>query len=380
MHNDLSLYIHIPWCVRKCPYCDFNSYPVNDIIPETAYLNALMIDLENDLHLVKGREINSIFIGGGTPSLFSPPIIRTLLTEIRARLPVKSTAEITLEANPGTADKHRFQGFYEAGVNRLSLGIQSFDDATLQQIGRIYDRRAAIEAIESGITAGFTNINLDLMFGLPGQTVTTAVQDLQTAVSFQPPHLSWYQLTIEPETPFYQQPPVLPDDDELWAIFVAGQTFLKEHYQHYEVSAYARTGYQCQHNLNYWRFGDYLGIGAGAHAKITDFTGGRIERFNKHSHPQTYLNAVSTRAMIAEYTVLNVEDICLEFMLNALRLYEGFTLEQFTTCTGLNPALLATPLKTGIENGWLIQEGTRIRANDTGMRFLNELLMLFISS
>lgn len=380
MYNLLSLYIHIPWCVCKCPYCDFNSYSTNnDTIPETAYLSALLTDLEHDLPLVTGREIHSIFIGGGTPSLLSPDTIHTLLTEIRVRIPVSATAEITLEANPGTVDKPRLQAFRKAGITRLSLGIQSFNDITLQQIGRIHNRHTAIKAIEMAIAAGFTHFNVDLMFGLPDQTVTSALQDLQTAISFQPTHLSWYQLTLEPGTPFYHHPPILPDDDELWAIFSAGQTYLTENnYQHYEVSAYARTNYQCQHNLNYWQFGDYLGIGAGAHAKITDFTQGTITRFSKHRHPQTYLNAVLTRDMIAESTVLTEKEIFLEFMLNALRLYEGFTLEQFTTRTGLNPALLVTPLETGIKNDWLIQEGTRIRTTDRGMRFLNEVLMLFI--
>lgn len=377
----LSLYVHFPWCLRKCPYCDFNSYPLTNSLPETTYLDALCFDLEQSLPLITEREINSIFLGGGTPNLFSPATICTLLTKIRTCLSVHSNAEITLEMNPGVGDKPCFQGFYEAGITRLSLGVQSFDDIALQRIGRIHDQKAAIKALEMATAVGFTNFNIDLMFGLPGQTVTSALQDLHTAIAFQPTHLSWYQLTVELDTPFYFHPPALPDDEELWIMFTEGQAHLTSvGYQHYEVSAYAKAGYQCQHNLNYWRFGDYLGIGAGAHTKITHIPQGTITRMSKHKHPTTYLNAITGHDMIEECTLLDEKTICVEFMLNALRLYEGFTLTQFTTCTGLNPTLIAPSLQAGISKGWLIQTGTHIRATERGMRFLNELLLLFVSS
>ncbi|MEN8217792.1 MAG: radical SAM family heme chaperone HemW [Pseudomonadota bacterium] len=372
MHPPLSLYIHIPWCVRKCPYCDFNSHQIGSELPENDYITALLADLEQDLPRVWGRNVRSIFIGGGTPSILSPEAIYNLLSGVRARIPVVAGAEISLEANPGTVDTTRFQGFREAGINRLSLGIQSFNDTALQNLGRIHGRNEAISAIEAARQAGFNNINLDLMFGLPAQTIEAALEDLHTAITYEPSHLSWYQLTIEPNTWFYHQPPRLPDDDLLWEMQTAGQNYLAEQgYFQYEISAYAKPGQRCQHNLNYWKFGDYLGIGAGAHGKISEIS--TISRLSKQRHPHSYLQSAHSSAV----TTLTVDEVVLEFMMNALRLFEGFTTQEFTENTGLNIACIEKTLQVASARGWL-ERGQRIRATDTGMRFLNDLLGLFV--
>ncbi|MEK8020429.1 MAG: radical SAM family heme chaperone HemW [Candidatus Parabeggiatoa sp.] len=390
----LSLYIHIPWCVRKCPYCDFNSHQIRGDLNENEYIAAMLADLEQDLPRVYGRSVRSIFIGGGTPSVLSPEAIDNLLSGVRARLPVAAGAEITLEANPGTVDSSRFLGLREAGINRLSLGIQSFNDTTLQRLGRIHGRFEAISAIEMAKQAGFDNLNLDLMFGLPEQTVEMALADLQTAVRFAPSHLSWYELTIEPNTVFYHQSPPLPDEDELWAMQTAGQTDLADQgYFQYEVSAYAKSDRHCQHNLNYWKFGDYLGIGAGAHSKISDAALGSITRLSKQRHPQTYLQSAESDAVVANCTTLTAEEVALEFMMNALRLVEGFTIQEFTENTGLDQASIDKPVEAACARGWLIKKTEpliissekelnrvqRIHTTDIGMRFLNNVLELFIS-
>ena len=379
----LSLYIHVPWCVRKCPYCDFNSHAIHHKIPERHYVAGLLADLEQDLPRIGGRTIRSIFIGGGTPSLFSPEILHNLLSGIRARVPVGADAEITLEANPGTIDSERFNGFREAGINRISLGIQSFKEKSLQSLGRIHGHQEAQLAIEMANQAGFEQINLDIMFGLPMQTLAMALEDLEIAVTFPISHLSWYQLTIEPNTWFHHQPPSLPDDDLLWEIQMAGQHYLAEQgYSQYEVSAYAKPKQQCQHNLNYWKFGDYLGIGAGAHAKITDTVQGTITRFSKQRHPETYLQLAHTSEVVAKKLTLTLKDVCLEFMMNALRLNKGFTNHDFIENTGLSMVDVEKPLAQAYTQGWLIQkkEGIvqRIYPTKTGMRFLNELLELFL--
>jgi len=386
----LSLYIHIPWCVRKCPYCDFNSHEISEPMPESDYIAALFADLEQDLPRVWGRTVRSIFIGGGTPSVLSPESIDDLLSGVRARIPVIANAEITLEANPGTVDSDRFNGFRKAGINRLSLGIQSFNDNALQSLGRIHGRKEALLAIEAAKQAGFQNINLDLMFGLPRQTLDAALEDLQTAVAFQPFHISWYQLTIEPNTLFYHQPPTLSDDDLLWDMQTAGQTYLAaQGYYHYEISAYAKPGQQCQHNLNYWKFGDYLGIGAGAHAKITNTSkinfGLQITRFSKQRHPRTYLQSAQTQDVVASDTTLTAPDVCLEFMMNALRLRKGFTIQEFTENTGLNFALIEKTVEQACARGWLITEFSNrshskrvVCTTEMGMRFLNDVLDLFV--
>jgi oxygen-independent coproporphyrinogen-3 oxidase len=375
LEQSLSLYIHFPWCIRKCPYCDFNSYPVSGSLPQAEYLTALLMDLEQDLPKVVGRTLISIFIGGGTPSLFSPDNVARLLSEIAKRIPVQTGAEITLEANPGTVDSHRLRAFLQAGINRLSLGIQSFNETQLQQIGRIHGRQEAIAAIRHTIAAGFENFNLDLMFGLPEQTVAMALQDLETATSFHPPHLSWYQLTLEPNTPFYQQPPILPEEERLWEIYTVGQSYLKtKGYHPYEISAYTHSGNYCSHNLNYWNFGDYLGIGAGAHGKIT--RAGMITRTAKCADPKQYLQLVHGHK-VTEMTILTPTEIRLEFMMNALRLYHGFTLAQFVARTGLNLREIALPIEQAKSNGWLTEKDQRIYPTATGIQFLNDLLELF---
>ena len=373
----LSLYIHIPWCVRKCPYCDFNSHQLRGVIPVQKYIEALLVDLEQDLPKVHGRTVHSIFIGGGTPSLLAAKMIEYLLLEIRTRIPIAPEAEITLEANPGT--KNHLHEFKQAGINRLSLGIQSFDTESLQRLGRIHGSNEAKDAIKAARQAGFMNVNLDLMFGLPMQTIEAALLDLSTAIVYQPTHLSWYQLTIEPNTLFHQQPPLLPNDDLIWEIQIAGQEYLQtQGYVQYEVSAYAKPQRQCHHNLNYWKFGDYLGIGAGAHGKISDVKRGIITRLVKQTSPDIYLQyTVKTYSS----TCLRVKDVILEFMLNALRLLEGFTGAEFEENTGLAFACIDEPLQQAYALGWLTKsEETaiqRIYPTEIGMQYLNDLLELF---
>jgi oxygen-independent coproporphyrinogen-3 oxidase len=373
----LSLYIHFPWCVRKCPYCDFNSYPHPDQrLPEHEYIAALLADLEQDLPQVSGRPVISIFMGGGTPSLFSPEALNHLLTGLRARLPIQAEAEITLEANPGTVESTRFQEYREVGINRLSLGIQSFDEAALQRLGRIHNRLEALLAIDNAKQAGFDNLNIDLMFGLPAQTWSEALADLQMAIAASPSHLSWYQLTIEPNTSFSKNPPaLLPDDEVLWEMQLAGQSLLAEHHMlQYEVSAYAKEGRRCQHNLNYWKFGDYLGIGAGAHAKITNVNQGTISRFSKQRLPDRYLKFATSAKVIESCTTLTKEEVILEFMMNALRLCEGFTIQEFSENTGLPMEYLDISLQPGFSQDWLVRHGDRIQTTARGMQFLDELL------
>ncbi len=371
----LSLYIHIPWCVRKCPYCDFNSHEVREELPEELYIAALLADLEQDLPAVWGRTVESVFIGGGTPSLFSARGIARLLSEIRARIPLKPGAEITLEANPGTVDQARFCGFREAGINRLSIGIQSFQNDLLAAIGRIHNGTQARVAVKAACHAGFENINLDLMFGLPAQSSAQALLDLRTAVELQPGHISFYELTIEPNTRFFRQPPQRPDDDSLWGMQTAGQSLLEAAgYQRYEVSAYAQPGRQCRHNLNYWQFGDYLGIGAGAHAKISNAASQTITRTSKVKHPRAYLDAANSDARISNSNELSVDDVILEFAMNSLRLDSGFTASAFTAATSLPYAVIDAQVHTAIERQLLTEDNHVIKATATGQRYLNELL------
>ncbi|HID50009.1 MAG TPA: oxygen-independent coproporphyrinogen III oxidase-like protein [Chromatiales bacterium] len=375
----LSLYLHFPWCVRKCPYCDFNSHELRGALEADRYVEALLTDLEQDLPRVWDRPVRSIFLGGGTPSLFDPASIDRLLSSLRARLTLAPGAEITLEANPGTVEAARFAEYRATGVNRLSLGIQSFADRQLQQLGRIHDRREAIRAAELARKAGFDNLNLDLMFALPGQTVETAIEDLATAIALQPGHISWYQLTIEPNTLFYHQPPALPEDDTAWAIQCKGQSRLAAAgYTQYEVSAHAQPGRQCRHNLNYWRFGDYLGIGAGAHDKISDPQRQCIERRWKVKHPQAYLDRVAAGQPVAGSRQLDDSDVVLEFMMNALRLNDGFTVGTFTAHTGLSADCLVNRITPALQRGWLEQDSRGIRATGEGRRFLDDLVGLFV--
>ena len=375
----LSLYIHIPWCVRKCPYCDFNSHEARDGIPEAAYLEALIADLEQDLPKVWGRTVETVFIGGGTPSLFSPAGIDRLLNAVRARLPLKPGAEITLEANPGTVDQERFHGFREAGINRLSIGIQSFQPEQLQAIGRIHNDSDAITAIEAACAAGFDNINLDLMFGLPDQDIPQALDDLQTATGFGPAHLSWYELTIEPNTWFYRHPPARAADELLWDMQQAGHALLSgQGYTGYEVSAFARGGRRCRHNLNYWEFGDYLGIGAGAHGKLTDAATQSVHRSAKIRHPRAYIEASETGRHPGRAMRLTGDDAVLEFCMNALRLEEGFSLATFASHTGLPATAILAACKTAAADGLLEIDDSRIRCTRRGRRYLNDVLQHFL--
>jgi oxygen-independent coproporphyrinogen-3 oxidase len=376
----LTLYIHLPWCVRKCPYCDFNSHEVRAAVPEQAYVEALIFDLERDLPLVWGRTVETIFIGGGTPTLFSPEWIDHLLGAVRTRVPLKPGAEITLEANPGTVDQARFRGFRDAGVNRLSLGIQSFQPALLENIGRIHDDRQALAAVRAAQAAGFDNINLDLMFGLPGQDIEAALADLHSAIELQPAHVSWYELTIEPNTWFHRHPPSRPGDETLWRMQREGLALLKAGgYRRYEVSAYARAGRECRHNLNYWRFGDYLGIGAGAHGKLTDAARQTVTRFAKTRHPARYMESARNRECLGAETLLSARDVVLEFAMNALRLDAGFTVAGFREATGLPFSAAAEAISASIARGLLEIERTVIRATPRGQRYLDELLQYWIT-
>lgn len=375
----LTLYVHLPWCLRKCPYCDFNSYALTAAVAEDLYIEALLADYTQALPHLGERHFSSVFIGGGTPSLFSPKAIERLLTQL---YPLRSpNSEITLEANPSSVEQQRFQGFQQAGITRISLGVQSFDNQALQQLGRVHNGQQAHDAIEALYRAGFDNFNLDLMFGLPGQTPETALNDLQQAVYYRPSHLSWYQLTLEPHTPFYAKPPAqLPNEDQLWDIQTAGQVCLADYsYEHYEISAYAQGQRYCQHNLNYWQFGDYLGIGAGAHSKLTNINMQHIMRFSKQAQPDVYLRTAHSSAVIATQEQLSPATICLEFMMNALRLTTGFTLEHFSRRTGLAPSYLAKPLQQAFEAGWLRQNQNGIQTTPLGQQFLDSVLALFVT-
>lgn len=371
----LSLYIHIPWCIKKCPYCDFNSHAVKNEIPEFQYINQLLLDLENDLHLVAGREIKSIFIGGGTPSLFSATSLEKLLSELKIKLNFSQTIEITLEANPGTFETQRFKDFYAIGINRLSIGIQSFQNEKLKLLGRIHDAEQSKQAVEIAQQAGFNNINLDLMFGLPEQTLKDAMLDLNTAIQFQTSHLSWYQLTLEPNTYFYSHPPTLPIEDAIWKMQLSGQDLLaKNNYFQYEVSAYSKYNLQCSHNLNYWKFGDYLGIGAGAHSKMT--FNNQIIRKIKIKHPNAYLLAKNN--FIAEEKIVPEKEIPFEFMLNALRLNQVIPVELFTERTGLQSQKLESMLIAAANKKLISYNKNTIITTSLGKRFLNDLVQLFL--
>jgi len=374
----LALYVHLPWCVRKCPYCDFNSHGVRGEIPEQRYLDALTRDLERSLPQVWGREVTSVFIGGGTPSLFSAAGIDQLLTRVRTLLRVSPVAEITLEANPGTFEATRFKAYRAAGVNRLSLGIQSFNTQHLRALGRIHDADEARAAAESALIL-FDEVNLDLMYALPEQTLEQAGVDLETAIALAPTHLSAYHLTLEPNTPFAAAPPSLPDDDAAADMQAMVESRLASAgYLHYETSAFARPGHACRHNLNYWTFGDYLGIGAGAHGKLSSHD--RIERQARSKHPQAYMDALldETGAGLIETRVLTREDRIFEFMMNALRLTEGFDLRLFEQRTGL-PLLLVEPTLSAAEHrGLLLRDTETIRPSPHGRLFLNELLQMFL--
>ena len=371
----LSLYIHLPWCEKKCPYCDFNSHEIR-VLPEADYVDALLRDLEGDLALAQGRTIETVFIGGGTPSLFSVDEIARLLTGVGSLLNLSPVLETTMEANPGSAEAGKFAGFRAAGINRLSLGIQSFDDHCLQALGRIHNSDQAHAAIQYARAAGFDNLNIDLMHGLPGQSASAAEKDLRTALACQPSHLSWYQLTIEPNTLFHKQPPLLPVEDELADIQQIGEAILAgAGFIQYEVSAYSAANLRCRHNLNYWSFGDYLGIGAGAHSKIS-YRDGRIERYAKTRQPETYM-AARDDGFTASRNLLLPSDIRGEFMLNALRLNDGFNREQFTAGTGQDASVLDATLQRFHSEGLLDIDDQQIKASELGRRFLDTVVAGF---
>lgn len=370
----LSLYIHVPWCVRKCPYCDFNSHAFTGVIPESAYLEALLEDLDQDLAFATGRPIETVFIGGGTPSLMSGEFYDRLFRELQARLNFEADAEITLEANPGTLEAGRFEAFRKAGINRLSIGVQSFNADHLKALGRIHDADAAHRAIRTARRAGFDNFNVDLMHGLPGQTPEQALEDIQTALDYEPPHLSWYQLTLEPNTEFYSRPPDLPDDDHLWDIYRRGSDLLhKQGYQDYEVSAWSLRGKTSRHNLNYWTFGDYLALGAGAHGKIS-LADGSIRRYWKTRQPEAYLQRIGSRT--AGTDAIATEDLPLEFLMNALRLKEGVDESLFSERTGLPLTTVGVKLEQLRNEKLMVID--RLQATDLGQRYLNSLLERFL--
>jgi len=374
----LSLYIHFPWCVRKCPYCDFNSHEAKGGLPEKEYLDAVRLDLEQSLPMIWGRKIHTVFIGGGTPSLMSAAGLDRLLSDVRTLLPLELDAEITMEANPGTFEAERFKSYRDSGVNRLSIGIQSFNGAHLAALGRIHDEAEALKAVEIARST-FDNFNLDLMFALPSQTLDEARRDLQTALSFAPPHLSMYHLTMEPNTVFAKYPPALPDDDTsadmqdmiLEATANAG-------YQHYEVSAYARAGHRAKHNLNYWQFGDYLGIGAGAHSKIS--FPHRVLRQARYKQPGSFIEAARRGNPVQEEHEIARADMGFEFMLNALRLTEGFDPNLFGERTGMNISAITKALNEAEAKGLLYRDFKLIKPTELGQRFLNDLQEMFLAA
>lgn len=373
----LSLYIHVPWCVQKCPYCDFNSHTLKGGIPEKEYVAHLLDDLRDDAHLAQGRAIQTIFIGGGTPSLLSAEALTTLLDGVKQIIPLSLDAEITLEANPGTVEAGKFAGFVAGGVNRLSIGVQSFHPQQLQALGRIHDDQQAHNAIVQAHDAGLHSFNIDIMHGLPEQTVVNGLHDLRQAIAHQSKHISWYQLTIEPNTSFHSKPPQLPDDDTLWDIQEQGEVLLAQAgFEQYEISGYAQSGYQCQHNLNYWRFGDYLGIGCGAHSKITTPAG--IQRAEKIKHPKGYMRI--SQPYVFKQWLVDTEDYPFEFFMNRLRLVEACSIDEYEILTGTKLSSHTFSLmEQAQEKGMLIIKDGQWQVTQTGRRYLNTLLEQLIT-
>jgi putative oxygen-independent coproporphyrinogen III oxidase len=375
----IGLYVHLPWCVRKCPYCDFNSYEARGALAEHVYVEMLLRDLDDELSRMARPLIGSVFIGGGTPSLFSSDAIAHLLQGLKTRTQFVEDVEVTLEANPGSAETARFRGYIDAGVNRLSLGIQSFDAAQLQRLGRVHDAAEAHAAIAKAREAGCVNLNLDLMFGLPEAAPGDALRDLEQAIAHAPEHLSWYQLTLEEGTAFARQPPPLPEHDQICDDYDAGLKLLADSgYQQYEISAYARTDRAARHNNNYWLFGDYIGIGAGAHGKRTD-AAGVVWRTTRIRHPERYQKAARDGSAIESEERVAGTTLATEFMLNALRLAKGFDLALFSARTGLPLATIDTPLRIALARGWLAQDEAHVWPTALGFRFLNDLQLLFTS-
>jgi oxygen-independent coproporphyrinogen-3 oxidase len=379
----LSLYIHIPWCVKKCPYCDFNSHAREGALPVDAYVRALLADLDRDIgqfgDAIAGRPLHSIFFGGGTPSLFEPDEIARILDGVSARIDLPRGIEITLETNPGTVEHGRFDGYLGAGVNRISFGIQSFDDDKLRRLGRIHSAAEAERAVKSAQDAGYANINLDLMYALPEQSLPGALDDVERAISLQPAHVSHYQLTLEPNTLFAVKPPPLPDEDSAWDMQEACQLRLaRAGYAQYEVSAYASGGQRSRHNLNYWGYGDYLGIGAGAHGKLSDAASGRIVRTAKYKSPRGYLEHAARDDGFGSIKEVERDDLPFEFMMNALRLNEGVTAALFAERTGLDASVIEPNLRAARARGWLEADETRIVPSELGRRFLNDVMAEFL--
>ena len=375
MNKNLSLYIHLPWCIKKCPYCDFNSHAVTGDIPEETYIDCLLEDFNSHLASIEGRQISSVFFGGGTPSLFSAKSLNRLLKTLQSSIEFSSDCEITLEANPGTVEQTRFKNYFEIGINRISLGIQSFQADKLKALGRIHNDIEAHTAIDSVKKAGFINFNIDLMHGLPNQTSEESLNDIAQAINHKPTHLSWYQLTIEPNTYFYKHTPILPDENTLESIEMEGLGLLeKNNYQRYEISAYSLPGKQSQHNKNYWLFGDYLGIGAGAHSKLT--VNSKITRHWNHKSPHSYMK--KNEPFISNKIEIKEPDIIFEFMLNALRLFEPVNFELFEQKTGLNRNVLKIPFELAVKKG-LLKNESFIETTDLGKKFLNDLCRIFIN-
>lgn len=374
----LSLYVHIPWCVKKCPYCDFNSHEAQSDVPEERYITALLRDLESELPHIWGRPLESIFIGGGTPSLFSAEAIDKLLCGLRERLPLRPTMEITMEANPGTFEQQRFSDYRKSGINRLSIGVQSFNDDHLKALGRIHGADEANTAANIAKKAGFDNYNLDLMFGLPKQTINQALADLQQAIDCQPSHISWYQLTIEENTLFHHTPPILPEDELLWEMQQRGQALLaKQGYKQYEVSAYAKNNKRCQHNINYWKFGDYLGIGAGAHGKLS-MPDAKISRHTKYRHPEKYMQTALAGEARSSEKNLSEQDLCFEYILNIVRLKQGFNKTNFEINTRLPFSSIEEKLIKTIKTGLMEKVGDEYKTTEKGWAFLNDVMAEFL--
>lgn len=373
----LSLYVHVPWCVQKCPYCDFNSHGQKGDIPEAEYVQHLIDDLKADLHLVQGRKIHSIFIGGGTPSLLTGAAYTRLLKEVDSLIGLSDNCEITLEANPGTVETGRFKDYVKAGINRISIGVQSMQDDKLKALGRIHGADEASYAAQQASEAGLNSFNLDLMHGLPGQSLDDALSDLKQIIALNPPHISWYQLTIEPNTQFASKPPTLPQDETLWDIQEQGQALLAQAgYQQYEISGYAKPGFQCQHNLNYWRFGDYLGIGCGAHGKVTDAKTGVITRTEKVKHPRGYMDII--KPYLYKSWQVEQDDLAFEFFMNRFRLIEPCPINDFNALTQQPLQSQQHALDKAINAGLLTKTDSHWHVTLQGQRFLNDLLALFV--
>jgi putative oxygen-independent coproporphyrinogen III oxidase len=375
----LSLYVHMPWCVRKCPYCDFNSHTMPEKLPAEEYIQALIADLEQDLPLVWGRPVGSIYFGGGTPSLISADLIGSFLSAVRARLDLRPDVEITLEANPGTIEHDSFSAYASAGVNRVSLGVQSFDDELLKRIGRIHGRDEIEQSLLSLKSAGITNFNIDLMYALPGQSPDQSRDDIQKAIDASPAHISFYQLTLEPNTAFAEKPPKLPQDDIAWDMQQLGLDMLEAAgFGQYEISAFAQAEMQSRHNMNYWRYGDFLAVGAGAHGKITNMAEGSVKRYAKHRHPRRYLQGLENGDWVADKRIIDEEELVFEFFLNQLRLKQGVNIGDFSARTGLPWQSVESRVQKAVGKGLLTAGQRRLRPTELGWRFVNDIQQMFL--